>query len=245
MAADADHDTLQAQLQQIDPYEFQSFIADLWEEEGWDTHVPQNGESSVVAERSGAIDQRLLLQTRRYSGGNTVSKSDIQQAPDADTTVVVTTSAFTEGAKAHAYEHEMKLVDGDDLAEMVQEHGREDLIAEYTDNTNADTDETEPATSPQSRLTDGHLDRVAVVAAVQLGSLALMFQPTLVPAIPESVASVVVLVSWFAGPVAIYTDYRAATLPNGSGGGMLLWLIGSLGLPGVTPALYLVRRLMG
>lgn len=78
----------------------------------------------------------------------------------------------------------MKLID-DDLAEMVHEHDGEDLVAEYTDGTNTDGNDTDSATSPESRLTDGHLDRLAVVAAVQLGSLALMFQTTLVPAIPE------------------------------------------------------------
>ena len=239
--------TLRSRMQEIDPYEFQSFVADLWEEEGWEPHIPQNGESSVVAERSGAIDQQLLLQTRRYSAGNTVGKSDIQQAPDADTTVVVTTSEFTDQAKAHAYDHDMKLVDGDDLADMVREHGREDLIDEYAPEASSTEQEASTAEATESWLAaigEGRLASVAIVTLAQIGALVLTASTTQVPIIPTVGLGVFVL-TWFAAPVVIYKDLKAIGWGGGSQGGAIIFALVAFVLPIIVPCWYLYRRITG
>ncbi|WP_248897573.1 restriction endonuclease [Haloplanus halobius] len=141
MSSQLEEQEKKERLQNIDPYDFENFVGELWEKEGWTTSVSQDTNDQgidVIADKKGTIDQRLAIQAKRYSAGNKVGRPKIQQYhslkeqdTNADAAVVVTTSGFTAHAKNWAREHNVKLVDGDDLVEMVERHGAHDLLDEY------------------------------------------------------------------------------------------------------------------
>jgi restriction endonuclease Mrr len=86
----------------------------------------------------GTIDQKIAIQAKRYSEGNKVGQPKIQQYytlkeqdTDAVAAVVVTTSSFTKDARLWANEHNVKLVDGEDLLEMIERLDAHDLVEEY------------------------------------------------------------------------------------------------------------------
>lgn len=133
---------LRARLQSIDPYEFEHFVADLWEDQGWDTTVSDSSRDQGVdveaRKRDGAVDQKAVIQVKRYSDGNKVGQPKVQQYhsmkvqdPKADVAIVVTTSEFTTDACLWGMRNNVKLVDGEDLADMIRQQDRYDLVDEY------------------------------------------------------------------------------------------------------------------
>lgn len=142
-AMDPSPDSLKHRLREIDPYQFEHFVADLWKQMGWDTTVSQAASDAgidVLAEKSTPYPQKKVIQAKRYGSDTTVGGPAIQQyaslrhqVPDADSVIVVTTSRFTSAAKERAQELNVKLVDGDGLVEMIDDLEARDLVAEYLD----------------------------------------------------------------------------------------------------------------
>ena len=132
---------LLARLRNIDPYEFEEFVADLWRQQGWEATVSQSSNDmgvDVIAEKTGMVDQKLAIQAKRYAEGNKIGRQDVQQYHSmkvqdatADAAVVVTTSSFSSPAEEWAGEHNVKLIDGSDLVDIVQEHNAHALVDEY------------------------------------------------------------------------------------------------------------------
>lgn len=128
-------------LQRMDNYDFEHFVADLWERQGWNCAVSQASVDAgidVTATKSIPYDQKKLIQAKRYGEDTTVGGPDIQQyaslkhqQPDVDSVVVVTTSSFTRSAEERARELNVKLVDGDDLEDLVDRLDADDLIEKY------------------------------------------------------------------------------------------------------------------
>lgn len=228
MSKGASAEELRTQLQAIDPYEFEDFVAELWEAEGWQTSVSQGSNDKgvdVVAEKTGTIDQKLVIQAKRYSDGNKVGRPKIQQYhslkeqdTDADAAVVVTTSEFTDKARLWAYDHNVKLVDGDDLVEMVRKHGMEDVVSEYMPDKTSDqpsspdtgTSESTPSSSSTS-ATDVTVKTGLAVFVVIVGygfGLAGMFAPEAAP-YGSGVGAAVFGVSFLATAPVIFADALA------------------------------------
>jgi hypothetical protein len=152
---------MQAVIQQMDPYRFEHFIADLWTKMGWKTEVPSaTGDKGVdvIARQSMPYDQLLLIQTKRYGPQSTVGSPDVQQYASlrhqfegVDKVLIVTTNEFTRQAKEAADQLNVKLINGNKLAYLIDEHNALDIVAEYLDFVEpagvADTSTTEPAVS--------------------------------------------------------------------------------------------------
>lgn len=134
-------DQLRTRLQGMDDYEFEHFVGDLWARMGWKTEVSQASNDAgidVIAEKHTPYLQKKIIQAKRYSDSTTVGGPDIQQYaslrhqdPEADSAVVVTTSRFTTSARDRAEELNVKLVDGDDLVELIDDLDAADLVREY------------------------------------------------------------------------------------------------------------------
>jgi len=123
-------------------------VARLWELEGWETEVrKQSGDRGVdvVARKDGTIDQNLVIQAKCYDEGNKVGRPAMQQyyslrdQERADAVAVVTTSDFTDGAKAWGLEHNVKMVDGSDILQMLEKHEAGDLVDEFRSGTRSTT----------------------------------------------------------------------------------------------------------
>lgn len=142
MNAPLGREDLKQKLQQMDNYEFEHFVADLWERQGWATEVEQqSGDAGidVRAIKSSPYRQKQLIQAKRYAGSTKVGGPDIQQYASlkhqeegVDAAVIVTTSSFTKSAKSRAQDLNVKLVDGDDLVSLINNLEAYDLVENYT-----------------------------------------------------------------------------------------------------------------
>lgn len=134
-------DELKTALQQMDAYEFEHFVADLWEWMGWQTEVSAETIDEgvdVISRKQTPYEQTTLIQVKRYGPNTTVGSPDIQQYASldrqytgVDKVVVVTTNEFTGQARDLAERLNVKIINGDTLAKLVIEHDALDLVDEY------------------------------------------------------------------------------------------------------------------
>jgi len=132
----------------MDDERFEHFVADLWSREGWQTAVSQQSRDKsldVLAEKESPYHQRHAIQAKRYQAGNNVGGPKVSEYAslrdqfDADAAVVVTTSDFTRDARERAATLNVKLVDGDELVDMVERADALDLVAQYSEHTARNT----------------------------------------------------------------------------------------------------------
>ncbi|WP_080505353.1 restriction endonuclease [Halorubrum aethiopicum] len=129
-------------LQNIEPDEFEHFIGDLWERLGWETEVTTGSSDrgiDVIAKRFHPYQQKILIQAKRYQSDNRVGSPQIreysslrQQEENVDQVLVVTTSAFTSEARAIASDLNVKCINGEQLAQLVEENDAMDLVETTT-----------------------------------------------------------------------------------------------------------------
>lgn len=132
---------IKQQLQVMDDYDFEHFVADLWERMEWETTVSQASMDAgidVVATKETPYPQKKVIQAKRYGENTTVGGPDIQQyaslkqqVEGADSVIVVTTNEFTSAAQRRAQDLNVKLVDGDRLVELIDEYDAEGLVSRY------------------------------------------------------------------------------------------------------------------
>lgn len=234
-------------LQAMDDWDFENFVADLWERQGWDAEVEQqSGDAGVDirAVKSMPYQQKALIQAKRYGENTTVGGPDIQQysalkqqEQDADKAIVVTTSRFTSAAYDRAEDLNVKLIDGDDLAQLIDELDAYDLVEHYVDaSPDADTDAS-AVSAPTARRRAGtsfsltsipgiSLDRnwsKVVAYGTVLGILAMAYLLAVPPSTPNPVLSALgigALFVWLGTvitvPLGLYLDMkviRASTIP--------------------------------
>lgn len=122
-------------------YEFEHLVADLWQTMGWETEVTDRSSDrgiDVVATKSYPYERKALLQAKRYGPDTSVGSPEVQQydalrrqESKVDEVLVVTSGEFTRQARELAEELNVKLVDGERLAELLLEPGNEHLVDEY------------------------------------------------------------------------------------------------------------------
>lgn len=115
-------------IRSMDPYEFEHFVAEVWDKRGYDTTVRSGSGDrgiDVVATRGG---EKHLIQVKRYSASNKIGSKIVreyatlyQQVEDADSVVIVTASSFTPQASKLARDLNVEAVDADALFKIVNE----------------------------------------------------------------------------------------------------------------------------
>jgi len=261
---------LKTALQQMDPYEFEYFVADLWERMGWETTVSAESADKgidVTARKSTPYDQLVLIQAKRYGPNTTVGSPDIQQYASlkhqqsgVDKVLMVTTNEYTQQARELADQLNVKLINGDDLVELIDKQEALDLVVKYldfiepapeTDAGTTEADQADGAASTGSQIeptTNAKTDQPAavdstlwhkLVVAATMGWVVLVGGATV---LPDSIFGLLFLFSWIGLPVGIYLDSRR--LPAGWPKrtwpyilGSLVWILAIV--PGVV---YLWRR---
>lgn len=141
MSKQTSRDDLKDALQQMDNYDFEHLIADLWVERGWDTEVSNKsadrGVDVKATREDDGFETTAVIQAKRFQAGNTVGSPLIQQyaslrrQEDADLSVVVTTSSFSNQAESLADDLNVKLVDGDDLVSFIEDQQAEGILERY------------------------------------------------------------------------------------------------------------------
>lgn len=140
---DLNQQELLSQLRQIDEYEFEHLVADVWEQQGWQTTVTSGSNDrgiDVIAKKNSPFRQKHLIQAKRYSAGNKIGSPDIQQysslrqqEDDVDAVVVVTTSSFTPEAERTAQDLNVKLIDGEELRNIIVDSNSQDIVYDCID----------------------------------------------------------------------------------------------------------------
>lgn len=142
-------DEIKRQLQQMDPYEFEELVAEIWELQGYQTTVRKGSGDrgiDVEATKQTPAPQKVLIQAKRYADSNKIGVNEVrnyatlyQQVPDADTIVVVTTSSFTSEAERLADDLNVKLVAGDQISQLVIKNIESfDGLSEYINTNNSE-----------------------------------------------------------------------------------------------------------
>ncbi|WP_246982081.1 restriction endonuclease [Halorientalis marina] len=134
----ATREMVRTRLQNMDPYEFEHFVADLWTYMDWNTKVvgePGDKGIDVVATTP---ENKQLIQAKRYGPNTTVGSPEVQQyaslrlqEENVDQVTIVTTGTFSTQAEALAPDLDVLLIDGSELIGMILELDAVELIAEY------------------------------------------------------------------------------------------------------------------
>lgn len=151
-----------AELAELSPRAFERFLGRLWAARGWSTTVtPRSGDDGidVVATRSQFIDEKRLIQAKhRKDPTGTVKRHTVQQyaylhqKDGVDEVLLVTNGTFSSPAKESALTANIKLIDGDTLAELLRDQDTnpdrvdDDIIPTVSVDTHHDT--ADPIVSP-------------------------------------------------------------------------------------------------
>jgi hypothetical protein len=124
----------------MNEYEFEQFIADLWNLQGWSTTVTSGSNDrgvDIIAKQDSPYNQKNIIQAKKYSRGNNVSSPEVQQYSslrrqfdDVDAIIIVTTSDFTNQALDSEKSLNVKTINGDTLQEIINKIDDE-LLAKY------------------------------------------------------------------------------------------------------------------
>ena len=239
---------LQAVLQQMDAYEFEHFVADLWTRMGWETEVSSAAGDKgvdVIARQSMPYEQLLLIQAKRYGPNTTVGSPDVQQYAslrqqfeDVDKVLIITTNEFTQQARDTADQLNVKLIDGERLVHLIEQHEALDLVAEYLDfiepveepDSDRSTAETTEEAGADEQPTDGSVNAATASSASAtttsttsrdlsapwlmatwvclLGWVVVILG---VPVLSDLLWGVIFLGSWLGLPISLFQDARSLT----------------------------------
>lgn len=135
------------QLQEIDPYEFERLLAQLFRKMGYIVEETQfshdRGIDLIIRISHFGLSHAWIVQAKRYTESVGVKAireySSLRYRDRVDGVIIATTSYFTREAQEEAAEHNVKLIDGNLLAEMLNHYLPEQRDnspgTEYTDET--------------------------------------------------------------------------------------------------------------
>lgn len=167
---------LKRELQQMDPYEFEKLVADIWELEGYETEVRKGSRDKgidIVATRDSPVPEKILIQAKRYSTDNKLGSQEIrkyrtlyQQVDNVDSVVIVTTGEATSEAKGLAAELDVKVLEGNALSKILHENAGEKLLQEYNlltkDSANSEHQRKHPSTAKKEQATNQKFDACVI-----------------------------------------------------------------------------------
>lgn len=129
---------------EMEPYEFEEFVADLWDYRGYETTVtPKSGDGGkdVIATKDEATNTiKEVIQVKQYGKGKKVQRPVVQQcagikqsSSDIDLFIIISASEFTNGAKKEADESNIKLIDGDELGGLIEAERAYQVLENHID----------------------------------------------------------------------------------------------------------------
>jgi len=131
---------LRRRLQQMDPYDFEKFIGDVWTYLGWNTRVvgePGDRGIDVIATDG---ENKQLIQAKRYGPNTTVGSPEIQQyaslrlqEDNVNQVTIVTTGSFSRQARDLAPDLDVILVNGENLLGILDELEAYEVFARHFD----------------------------------------------------------------------------------------------------------------
>ena len=155
-------------LLNLSPSAFERFVAQIWEQMGWNTRVTSASNDDgidVVATKSGIHQEKAVIQAKRYSPSNKIGQPDIQQYDtlrrqdsSVDVVVVVTTGEFSNKAKNLAEQLNVKIVNGSAIAKAALENLPDERLSNILeDNKSEGVDQTELDQKPDEDIEEKRL----------------------------------------------------------------------------------------
>lgn len=149
-----------ASVRDIDEANFPSFVADLWDHQGWTTQINSvEGEAYVAAVQTDPQPQRGLIWAKsgttgaRVDGNAVLKFAKFCRENGVDDAGVLTLGEFTEDGRKAAEKFDIQLVDGQQLTALVERHNLDNLVANHaTESSESDGDS--GGVSPISAITN-------------------------------------------------------------------------------------------
>lgn len=118
------------QLLNIDPYDFERLVAHLFDKMGYNTRSTQQsrdgGVDIEISIDNFGLSHRWLVQAKRYSGPVGVKEvreyGSLSYRENVDGVIIVTTSSFTGEGRKEGAKHNLKLIEGPLLTEMLNHY---------------------------------------------------------------------------------------------------------------------------
>lgn len=121
-------------IHNLQPTEFEEFLATLWDKRGWDTETTEHNDHGVdvIARRDFPVELEFHFQAKLYSTSLDPSYvreySVLPRRPNVDVGILVTNNSFTSQAREEADDLEIKLINGKELATMIHEMGEKSIL---------------------------------------------------------------------------------------------------------------------
>jgi hypothetical protein len=136
----SDHEDIREELFEIDADDFDDFVADLWGDRGYEVDETDDRRAAFKATKGGRLlgSSSTELVEPVYSESDMADKSDVNRVleyrfdDDVDELVVVTTTEFTEDARKQGKREEVKVLNGEELADLILEEKAQKVLRKYT-----------------------------------------------------------------------------------------------------------------
>lgn len=133
-----DKDSALKRIQYIHPHDFEKLVSELYESLGYETELTEQTDDGGVDILVSREEENLAIQAKRYKARNKVSQPQMREyaflthdLDEVDRIVVVTTSSFTEGAQKIADRHNVELINGAELVQLIFKTEIEDIAEIY------------------------------------------------------------------------------------------------------------------
>jgi replicative DNA helicase Mcm len=145
----------------IPPTDLEEFIAELWDELGWETTTTSSSRDDgidVIVQREEPYEQRKLIQVKQRN--DRLNRRSVQQysylhhKDDVDEVLLVGTSGFTKGATESAQEANVKLIGPDEIMSLVEKADADHLLERYVDSDISSSDDSPKSTADESESQD-------------------------------------------------------------------------------------------
>lgn len=122
-------DTPLTEMQSMDHYEFEHFVAAVWGHKGYESSVTQqSGDMGLDVRAVRSDGEKHMIQAKRYGPQTKVGSEDVQKAAalwryevSVTEVYIVTTGSYTDQARQAAKRFEITLLNGDELVEWVRD----------------------------------------------------------------------------------------------------------------------------
>jgi hypothetical protein len=127
-------------LYNLNPTEFEHFIADCWEEQGFTAEVTSQKDDlgiDIIAERQKPWREKHAIQVKRYHPDTTINLDEVRsygtidKMGGADKGFIITTSRFTANAREAAESIDIELIDGTELTEFIDDEDLHKVVSKY------------------------------------------------------------------------------------------------------------------
>jgi hypothetical protein len=146
---------LKQNLQDMDPYDFEELIANLWGKKGYETKVRSKTRDRGVDFEANKTGYKEVVQVKRNSSSNNLGSKLVrnyatlyQQIPTANSVVIVGSGGFTKDAKGLADDLNVTLYTGDDIVNELNEY---DVDIDLIDSVQGNSVQEQPAISNQEK----------------------------------------------------------------------------------------------